>query len=314
MGLPFSEQWRRGRSGTSYVLLTLVLVVAASLLSVWFAVIRTLIASEAVRTRGFDPGDFTPESVGFTQPVFLALILLPFLFGLVALLGAVRLVHQRSPLTLIAGGVGRVRWSRLVGAFLTWTAIVVVGEALGARLQGREVVFNQFSGEFLASVGVVVVLVPLQVAFEELLFRGYLHQELVRVAHRPWLAVCITSLVFGGLHYSNPEVARFGLAVMAPYYVSVGLFLAGLSVADDGLEIPLGIHLGTNLLGAAVINYDGSALPTLTLVTVSANSGLGILTQFALQAATFAGLYTFLPALRRQLDWSRLRASNPPTP
>lgn len=103
-----------------------------------------------------------------------------------------------------------------------------------------------------------ILLVPLQTSFEEFLFRGYLMQGLGVITKNRWFPLIITSLVFGGLHLSNPEVTQFGPWIMV-YYIGTGLFLGILTLMDDGLELALGFHAANNLIQILLVTADWSA-------------------------------------------------------
>ena len=60
----------------------------------------------------------------------------------------------------------------------------------------------------------------------------------------------------------NPEVQEFGVFNMMFYYVSVALFLAIITVLDDGLELAMGVHIATNVYGSLMVSYEGSVLQT----------------------------------------------------
>jgi membrane protease YdiL (CAAX protease family) len=77
-----------------------------------------------------------------------------------------------------------------------------------------------------------------------------------------WFLVLLTSLIFGSLHGMNPEIAEYGFGAMMFYYITVGAFLAICTLMDDGLELALGIHAATNIYGAVLMTYEGSAIQT----------------------------------------------------
>ena len=72
----------------------------------------------------------------------------------------------------------------------------------------------------------------------------------------------ITSILFGLIHSSNPEIEKFGFFTMQAYYMSAGLLLGIMTVMDDGLELALGTHAATNFVGAIFVGYDGAAINT----------------------------------------------------
>ena len=49
---------------------------------------------------------------------------------------------------------------------------------------------------------------------------------------------------------------------MMSYYISAGLALGIMTIMDDGLELALGLHAATNIYGALIVSYEGSAIQT----------------------------------------------------
>ena len=76
-----------------------------------------------------------------------------------------------------------------------------------------------------------------------------------------WAPLLFTSVVFGGLHFLNPEVGKIGNVIMF-YYIGTALFLGIITLMDDGLELALGFHAGNNLVGALLVTADWTAFRT----------------------------------------------------
>lgn len=100
-------------------------------------------------------------------------------------------------------------------------------------------------------LGVVVLAVG--AAGEELLFRGYGLQQLMR-ATTPWPAVIGTSALFGLLHFNNPDFSRIGMLNTMLFGALFGVAL----VRHRSLWLPYGMHFGWNLtLAASGVNVSG---------------------------------------------------------
>lgn len=285
--IPFSAAAARGRLRW-YSPAVVIAAAAAAMIAGSAPLLLVAHGSEAVRQRGVDVAAFTPEVAGVAPWAFLLWTLLPFALALVALLLAVRYVERRGWRSLLVGGDRRPRWTRLAGAVGLWTALAIASDLL---LAAAGLVTFSWAGEWrrlLPVVAVALLLVPVQVAFEELSVRGYLHQVLSWSTGQPLVGVLVSSVVFGALHFGNPEVARFGLGAMASYYVAVGLFLAIVTVLDDGLELALGVHLATNLYGVLVVGFEGSALDMPAAWSADAPEPPLLLGLFALRATVFA--------------------------
>ncbi len=245
-----------------------------------------LASDEQVLNRGFDFSSYSPEKYAFDPDLYLLCVLLPFATGLLALLLCVRYVHRRASLSVVTAHAS-VRWGRLLAGFTLWLALLSLAELLNYALNPQDYTVSYEPGSFATMMLVVLAFIPPQIAFEELAIRGYLHQEVTHRTAQPLLGVVASSLVFGVLHLGNPEIAKFGVGLMLPYYVGVGLMLALVSVLDDGLELALGVHLATNMYGASIVNFEGSALPSSALVSMSQMNAPLTLSLFVVQAAIF---------------------------
>lgn len=199
------------------------------------------------------------------SPIAYALFLLTFPAALVGLFVGQKFVHSRT-LTSLHTAAKKIRLSRIVsGFFLTWVVLGVfafAGNALG--LIDVEFVFD--GGRFWAFALVSLLIIPLQSATEEIVFRGYFNQGLTHFLKSKWIAFAITSFAFMALHLSNPEALEGAASGTLPIVMS-GYFFFGFAMClvvwiDDGLETAIGIHAGNNCFAAIVMNYENSVLPT----------------------------------------------------
>ena len=62
-----------------------------------------------------------------------------------------------------------------------------------------------------------------------------------------WIPLLLTSFIFGSLHFFNSEVDKIGNIAMV-YYIGTGFFLGIITLMDEGMELSLGFHAGTNLI------------------------------------------------------------------
>ncbi len=76
------------------------------------------------------------------------------------------------------------------------------------------------------------------------------------------IPVIVTSLLFGLVHMTNPEVEKHGWGIMLPYYSLFGLFLGLLTLLDEGLELALGIHFANNFTSGLLITSPNNVLKT----------------------------------------------------
>lgn len=194
--------------------------------------------------------------------VAINLSLLALLIGVCV---AVRLIHRRAALTLVTVRP-HLSWHRIGQGFGLFFLLVSADAALGYVLEPSNYMFTLDLDKFLLFVPIALVLTPLQVAAEELLFRGYLLQSLGLLLRRPLLLVVVSGVVFLLPHLANPEMDRGAMATAGEYFVW-GLFLALVTLRDNTLELAIGAHAANNLFLALLVNYQGSAIPSHSILT-----------------------------------------------
>lgn len=128
---------------------------------------------------------------------------------------------------------------------------------------------------FLILCFISILMVPIQTSAEEYLFRGYLMQGLGTIAKNRWFPLLTTSVVFGLMHYANPEVEKLGPIIMV-YYIGTGLFLGIIALMDEGLELALGFHAANNLFTALLVTADWTAFQTHSILRDTSEPSAGI--------------------------------------
>lgn len=230
-------------------------------------------------------------------PVYavISLMLLGFIISLIALWLCVKSIHQRNPLTMISP-TAVVNWERVLKSGGLWLFCSVVVELVTYLLFPDKYRLSLNWGDFLPSLVIGLLLIPLQTSFEELFFRGYLMQGIG--SWNLWAGIAITSVLFGLAHSFNDEVEAVGsLGIAMIYYIGVGLFFALLAVYDKTLELPLGIHAANNIYAFLIVGYPSSSVPSATIwMTTELNFPLMIgqwvvaLVIYLLLAPRFLGL------------------------
>ena len=103
----------------------------------------------------------------------------------------------------------------------------------------------------------------LQVATEELIFRGYLQSQLAaRFAH-PVVWMVIPSVIFGFLHL-NPESYGENASLIALWAVAFGIVAADLTARSGSLGPAIALHFVNNVVAIMIVamqhHWDGLAL------------------------------------------------------
>lgn len=206
---------------------------------------------------------FNPVDLGLSPAYGLFLVTFPFILGLLVLLGGVQLLHKR-PWTSLIRGFQKPNWYKYWLAFGAWFLICAVGELVMWALHPEAYHLSFQPNLFFPVLLVAFFVLPLQTSLEELLFRGYLLQGITISSQKPWLALAVTSLLFGLLHGTNPEVQAIGPIALS-YYIGVGAFLGLLTLLDQGTELALGLHAANNVFGATMVSFPSSAfqMPTI---------------------------------------------------
>ncbi|MEQ8419663.1 MAG: CPBP family intramembrane glutamic endopeptidase [Arenibacter algicola] len=209
------------------------------------------------------PSDVAGMSKMVGSNLFLFLMLISFVFGLLATFLTVKFVHRQSIVSLTTSRK-KIDWKRIFFAFGLWGLITILITGLDIILSPKDYVFNFNLLPFVILSLISVFLIPLQTSFEEYFMRGYLMQGIGLMAGKRWVPLVITSMIFGLLHLFNPEVEKLGYGIMV-YYIGTGFFLGILTLMDEGLELAIGFHAANNLLTALLVTADWTAFQTESL-------------------------------------------------
>lgn len=221
-----------------------------------------------------------------------------FLMGsLIAFLPVMRAVlpaWHRRPWRTFLTAASHWRWPRLAAscaAMLGLLSVMLVLQLASApgtlRLEGKW-------HDVAAFAAVAGFLVPLQVAAEEIFFRGYLMQAVARVTRIGLIRVAVPAALFTLAHWQNPETQQ-GAGWVVASYASAGLYLGLLALVDEGLESAIGAHLAINLFAILVVGSQVSVSPSSVIWRETAtNYQVG----FVAGLAVFAGHF-FLMFRRR---------------
>ena len=196
----------------------------------------------------------------FDSNLTLLLIMISFVFTMLGIIFVVRDLHNQS-LHSITTSRQKVDWNRIIFSFLLWAAFTIISTLLTYYFSPIDFVFNFKPIPFIILVVIGIIFIPIQTSCEEFIFRGYLMQGFANLAKNKWFPLLMTSLIFGGMHWFNPEVTKIGPIIMI-YYIGTGLFLGIITLMDEGMELALGFHAANNLVGALVVTSDWSALQT----------------------------------------------------
>jgi membrane protease YdiL (CAAX protease family) len=196
----------------------------------------------------------------FEPNLTLFLILISFVFTLIGIYFVVRYLHNQTMLSITTSRK-KMDWSRFFFSFSIWAIFTVVSTLLFYFFSPADFVVNFKPIPFAILVVIGALLIPIQTSTEEYIFRGYLMQGFANLAKNKWFPLLMTSIIFGTMHLSNPEVLKMGNIIFV-YYIGTGLFLGIVTLMDEGLELALGFHAANNLVSALLVTSDWSAFQT----------------------------------------------------
>lgn len=182
--------------------------------------------------------------------------------GLAGLLIGVRFVHHKPIRCLFTDG-RPFRLGFVVQSAALWTLLWFAGTILFPN--GRELLVRR-AGEIPLAwwpvlAGAMFCAMAMGRTAEEIVFRGYLLTRVAAWVRRPWLAVCISTLVFALVHHGNAAayaaIALFGIAFGAACIRAGTLApMIGLHTAHDTLESlwhPKATNAGATWLDVAFV-------------------------------------------------------------
>jgi len=212
--------------------------------------------------------------------------LIPFLIGIIAIFFVIKKMHWRSGITLF-GQNWRNHFQKFGFAVLVYSTLFLLMMTADYFLNGA-MKMNPFNKELVITFLILLPFVFLQTGFEELAFRAYLPQTFVGLGLTKFSAVFLASILFGLMHYSNPEITFFG-SWFVMLYIFNGLFLGLLSLFEEGLGLALGFHFMNNFLSLFLISSDWQVLkvPALFHDTIANPSAIIILIQLIITFIVF---------------------------
>lgn len=238
------EFWR-------YLVGSFIVIIASIIGQMPFAVAMFL-------NKGIEGFASAQPSTGLSDNADLLLLLLSFPVAMIALYLIVKYFHHQKWKEILTTRK-KFDWKRFFLSFFLVTVFIVASTIYDYKTNPEIYEWNFQLVPFLYLFIIAIVLIPIQTAVEEFVFRGYLMQGFGLLAKNRWFPLIMTSLIFGGLHAFNPEVSEMGYSLLA-YYIGTGLFLGVLALLDDGLELSFGFHAANNMIGLLLVTSDWAVI------------------------------------------------------
>jgi membrane protease YdiL (CAAX protease family) len=232
------------------------------------AAVLLLAVGLAGRGRAYE---FTSHLVAADTPAATLALLATFAGMAAGPFVAVRLLHRRRGATLFG------RAPVVLRDFTV--AVAVLGVFYALTVGVWSIPFDAEPGlpprTWLALLPLTLLGILLQTGAEELVFRGYLTQQLAARFRSRLVWMLIPSLLFGLVHYAP---ATSGSNVLIPVLGATlfGLYAADLTAVTGSLGAAWGFHFANNVLALAVLATDGTITGLALLVTPYTVDGEGV--------------------------------------
>ena len=201
---------------------------------------------------------------------------LMFVIGLLGIFIASRVFHKKKLIKFITSRTNidydKILIAMVIGfLFMSYEIFLLDANAFD------NIKFNSPSiNAFLILLLFAIVLTPIQCAFEEILFRGYLLQGLSLKIKNIFFLCLSNGILFMLPHLLNPEPWEYGLSGYVFQLILAGVFFSYLVIKDNGSEISIGLHAINNLYVALIISTEVSVMHTPSLfVFKEVSYGLG---------------------------------------
>ena len=196
-------------------------------------------------------------------PTGTVLLLATFIGMAVGPMVAVAVFHSRRVVTLFGP------LPRTFRHFLIAMAVCAVAYGISFLFSSSEVELIPGIGQklWLAFLPMALTGVLLQTGAEEVLFRGYVQQQLAARFRSPILWMILPSALFGVLHW-QPDVMGDNAIYVVAAAALFGLLAADLTAKTGALGAAWGFHFANNVVAILIVSLDGP-LSGLALYTAS---------------------------------------------
>ena len=274
--MSFIDKAKEGNTSFSSYLLGIVLIISVYLLGSYFLILDLQWNFGIESFDGISQKEIV-RILGNNR--FLAWLIIPFLFVALFLVIHTKFVHKRTVLSIFSGREN-FDWKRVLFSFSLLFSVLSLFLFI-QYLSSDSLIFQFDLQKFIPLFFIAIFLLPIQTSCEELLFRSYILQGIKMRTKKNSIAILISGLMFGAIHIGNPEIAKIGYHIIV-YYMLVGVFLALISLFDNGIELALGYHAANNVFAALIITNNWQAFQTDAVFMDNADPGMGLDTIFGI--------------------------------
>lgn len=184
-------------------------------------------------------------------PMTMYLLMSSFAFMAAGAVVAARLMHKRGALSLL--GPLPVLWRDFRAVSILLIILLVVVSVLPPWDMGGDFVSNLPIGLWIMLLVPSLGIVLLQVSAEEILFRGYMQQQLAARFRSPLVWMIIPSALFALGHYSPDSMGENAL-VITLWSCIFGMLMADLTARSGSLGPAIAVHLWNNVSAIILVS------------------------------------------------------------
>jgi len=185
-------------------------------------------------------------------PAATLIVLFSFVFMTLAVWAAARLMHKRGLASLIGPlGPALRDFIRVTGAML-----VLQGVFFLLPFGKADMVANLPLSTWAMLLPLTAIGIFVQTSAEELVFRGYLQQQLAARFASPLVWLLGPSILFGLVHY-DPATMGDNTWVVIAWAAIFGLSAADLTARAGNIGPAVGLHFANNFGAMTLVSLDG---------------------------------------------------------
>ncbi len=184
-------------------------------------------------------------------PLAMYLLLFSFVFMIVGVGVSVRFLHHRSVMTLLGSLALLLRDFRAVS--LTVIGVMAVVFVLPPWGMGGDFIPNMGLAKWLVLLVPSLAFVLVQVSAEEVVFRGYVQQQLAARFQSPLIWMVLPSVLFALGHYL-PDRAGENALLIAIWAGVFGILMADLTARSGSLGPAIAVHFWNNVSAMMIIS------------------------------------------------------------
>ena len=159
---------------------------------------------------------------------------------------SIRFIQKRKLKSLITSNE-YIDWKKILWGFNLYFSLYIFSQLIIFISYPEYFTLNKINiTDFLKLFVIGLIFVPIQTTVEELFFRGFLLQWISKKISHPISLSIMVSLIFGIVHFENPEMGRSAIW-MGSTYLTASFILTIITVKLGTLELSIGAHAANNM-------------------------------------------------------------------